>query len=188
MGDDAGRAAVAVADHGLLLLAFWRDHRELRPPAHLYARKLQRKACRASSRDEPGMTVASWQQRPESRGYCPRPLLRSISRRRSSRTNYLVEEPRSPRRGRRHEAGAPAGSPSAPLAPYYAYEDFPGPNVQSDDEILHAVTQRGHYHLPSRLAPAGWDPPTRLGPWSTISCACTGCRACAWSMPRSCRA
>jgi choline dehydrogenase len=32
---------------------------------------------------------------------------------------------------------------SAPLAPYYAYEDFPGPNVQSDDEFLAAATERG---------------------------------------------
>ncbi len=54
--------------------------------------------------DQPGMTVASWQQRPESRGY-----VRARS----------------------------------PLAPYYAYEDFPGPGVQTDDEFLAAATQRG---------------------------------------------
>jgi choline dehydrogenase len=31
---------------------------------------------------------------------------------------------------------------SAPLAPYYEREDFPGPAVQSDDEFLAAATQR----------------------------------------------
>jgi choline dehydrogenase len=32
---------------------------------------------------------------------------------------------------------------SEPLAPYYAYEDFPGPQVQTDDEFLAAAIQRG---------------------------------------------
>ena len=91
--------------------------------------------------DEPGMTVASWQQRPESRGYV---------RARSSdpfeppiiQTNYLVEEidrrvvVAGMKLARRLLA-------SKPLAPYYAYEDFPGPKVQSDAEILAAVTERG---------------------------------------------
>jgi choline dehydrogenase len=31
---------------------------------------------------------------------------------------------------------------SAPLAPYYGHEDFPGPDVQTDDEFLIAATQR----------------------------------------------
>ena len=91
--------------------------------------------------DEPGMTVASWQQRPESRGYV---------RARSSdpfeppiiQTNYLVEEidrrvvVAGMKLARRLLA-------SEPLKPYYAYEDFPGPKVQSDAEILAAVTERG---------------------------------------------
>ena len=32
---------------------------------------------------------------------------------------------------------------SAPLSPYYAYEDFPGPNINTDDEFLAAATERG---------------------------------------------
>ncbi len=40
---------------------------------------------------------------------------------------------------------------SEPLAPYYDYEDFPGPDVQTDDEFLVAATQRAHDHLPPRL-------------------------------------
>lgn len=106
--------------------------------------------------DRPGMTVASWQQRPESRGYV---------RCRSSdpfeapiiQTNYLGEELDR----RVVVAGmklARALLSSAPLAPYHEYEDFPGPNVQTDDEFLAAATQRGtttfHPGCTCRMGPA----------------------------------
>ncbi|MFZ5734072.1 MAG: GMC family oxidoreductase [Pseudomonadota bacterium] len=91
--------------------------------------------------DEPGMTVAAWQQRPESRGYVrcrsADPFEAPIIQ-----TNYLVEEidrrvvVAGMRLARRLLA-------SAPLAPYYEREDFPGPDVQTDDEFLAAATQRG---------------------------------------------
>lgn len=106
--------------------------------------------------DEPGMTVASWQQRPESRGYV---------RIRSSdpfappiiQTNYLDAE-----LDRRVVVGgmklARKLLKSAPLSPYYAYEDFPGPNVNTDDEFLHAATERGtttfHPGCTCRMGPA----------------------------------
>jgi choline dehydrogenase len=91
--------------------------------------------------DEPGMTVASWQQRPESRGYV---------RARSAdpfeppiiQTNYLVAELDR----RVVVAGMKLARrllKSAPLAPYYAHEDFPGSDVQTDDEFLQAATERG---------------------------------------------
>ena len=105
---------------------------------------------------EPGMTVASWQQRPDSKGYV---------RIRSSdpfaapqiQPNYLGEE--GDRRvllaamklARRLLA-------SRPLAPYYAYEDFPGQDVQSDDELLGAAKARGtttfHPNGTCRMGPA----------------------------------
>ncbi|MBB4261239.1 MULTISPECIES: GMC family oxidoreductase [unclassified Bradyrhizobium] len=107
--------------------------------------------------DEPGMTVASWQQRPESRGYV---------RIRSSdpfappiiQTNYLDAE-----LDRRVIVGgmklARRLLKSAPLSPYYAYEDFPGPNVNTDDEFLQAATERGtttfHPGCTCRMGPAG---------------------------------
>ena len=57
--------------------------------------------------DEPGMTVASWQQRPESRGYVRAPLGRSV--RTADHSNQLSGRgARSPHRRRRHEAGAAA--------------------------------------------------------------------------------
>jgi choline dehydrogenase len=106
--------------------------------------------------DEPGMTVASWQQRPESRGYV---------RARSAdpfeppiiQTNYLVEELDR----RTVVAGMKLARrllQSAPLAPYFAFEDFPGPGVQTDDEFLAAATERGtttfHPGCTCRMGPA----------------------------------
>jgi choline dehydrogenase len=47
---------------------------------------------------------------------------------------------------------------SAPLAPYFAFEDFPGPGVQTDDEFLAAATERGtttfHPGCTCRMGPA----------------------------------
>ncbi|MGY3469585.1 choline dehydrogenase-like flavoprotein [Bradyrhizobium sp. LM6.11] len=106
--------------------------------------------------DEPGMTVASWQQRPESRGYV---------RIRSSdpfappiiQTNYLDAE-----LDRRVIVGGMKLArnllKSAPLSPYYAYEDFPGPDINTDDEFLAAATERGtttfHPGCTCRMGPA----------------------------------
>src|ERR1700754_665696 len=106
--------------------------------------------------DEPGMTVASWQQRPESRGYVRArsadPFAPPIIQ-----TNYLVDELDR----RVVVAGMKLARrllQSAPLAPYYAYEDFPGPKVQSDDEFLAAATERGtitfHPGCTCRMGPA----------------------------------
>jgi len=91
--------------------------------------------------DEPGMTVASWQQRPESRGWV---RLRSADpfEPPSIQPNYLVEES-----DRKVLLGAMKLArrllASRPLAPYYEREDFPGPGVKSDDELLSAAKQRG---------------------------------------------
>jgi choline dehydrogenase len=106
--------------------------------------------------DEPGMTVASWQQRPESRGYV---RIRSADPFEAPiiQTNYLVAELDR----RVVVAGMKLARrllQSAPLAPYYAYEDFPGPGVQTDDEFLEAVTKRGtttfHPGCTCRMGPA----------------------------------
>jgi choline dehydrogenase len=44
------------------------------------------------------------------------------------------------------------------LSPYYDYEDFPGPDVQSDEELLQAATKRGtttfHPGCTCRMGPA----------------------------------
>jgi len=90
---------------------------------------------------EPGMTVASWQQRPESKGYVrarsadpfDKPIIQP---------RYLTEEI-----DRRVLLGAMKLARrllhSDPLKPYIAYEAFPGPDVNTDDELLAAARQRG---------------------------------------------
>ena len=89
----------------------------------------------------PGMTVAAWQQRPESSGHvCARsadPFEHPVIQ-----PNYLAEE--TDRRvllsGMKLARKLLA---SKPLGPWYDYEDFPGPDVQNDDELLGAAKERG---------------------------------------------
>ena len=108
---------------------------------------------------KPGMTIASWQQRPESRGWV---RLRSTDPFEAPiiQPNYLAEE--SDRRVLL--AGMKLARrllKTEPLKPYYDYEDFPGEKVQSDDELLGAAKQRGtttfHPAGTCRMGPRG-DP------------------------------
>jgi choline dehydrogenase len=90
--------------------------------------------------NEPGMSVASWQQRPESRGHV---RLRSADPFEPPliQTNYLAAglDRRVTIAGMKLARRLLS---SAPLSPYYDYEDFPGPGVTTDDEFLVAATQR----------------------------------------------
>ncbi len=106
--------------------------------------------------DLPGMTVTSWQQRPESRGYVrirsPDPFVQPVIQ-----TNYLTAELDR----RVVVAGMKLARrllKSEPLAPYYDYEDFPGPDVQTDEELLQAATKRAtttfHPGCTCRMGPA----------------------------------
>jgi len=109
--------------------------------------------------DAPGMTVASWQQRPESRGWC-RIASADPFAAPAIQPNYLTDE---------HDrrvllAGMKLARKllaSKPLEPFYDYEDFPGPKVQADDELLEAAKQRGtttfHPMGTCRMGPEG-DP------------------------------
>lgn len=91
--------------------------------------------------DEPGMTVAAWQQRPEARGFVrlasSDPFAPPIIQ-----TNYLGHEldRRTVVAGMRL---ARRLLKTVPLQPYYDYEDFPGPKVETDDEFLAAAKARG---------------------------------------------
>ena len=109
--------------------------------------------------DEPGMTVASWQQRPESRGYVrirsADPFAPPIIQ-----TNYLVEE--LDRRVVVAGMKLARGCSRRAAVAYYAYEDFPGPKVQSDDESLAAASSAAPRRS-TRLAPAAWARPIQMG-------------------------
>ncbi len=91
--------------------------------------------------DEPGFTIGSWQQRPESTGWVraksadpfEKPLIQP---------NYLAEE------GDRHVllAGMKLARRlmrTEALAPYFDSERAPGEAVHSDSELLDAARQRG---------------------------------------------
>ena len=99
------------------------------------------------------MTIASWQQRPESIGYIrarnadpfEAPVIQP---------NYLAEETdrkvllsgmKLARRLLQTE----------PLQPYFNGELYPGPDVQSDDELFAAARERGTTTFHS-WALAGW--------------------------------
>ncbi len=133
----------ALALSPTLVYVFWRSHPAVDQsdiqmtftPAS-YAEGVQGKL-----EDEPGMTVAAWQQRPESSGHC---LIRSADPFEPPLIDpkYLSVQ---------HDqqillAGiklARTLSRSAPLAPYYDHEAFPGDAVQSDDELLAMAKERG---------------------------------------------
>jgi choline dehydrogenase len=126
-----------------LVYCFWRSH-EAVDTSDLqltFTPASYKEGVQSQLEDEPGMTVASWQQRPESRGWV---RIRSADPFEPPviQPNYLTEE--GDRRvllegmklARRLLA-------TKPLEPYYAYEDFPGPDVKTDDELLAAAKQRG---------------------------------------------
>jgi choline dehydrogenase len=105
--------------------------------------------------DFPGMTIASWQQRPDSVGYIrarsadpfEHPIIQP---------NYLVaESDRQVLLAGMKLARRLLASPA--LSKFYDREEFPGPNAQSDDELLGAAKQRGTttFHLMGtcRMAP-----------------------------------
>lgn len=109
--------------------------------------------------DLPGMTVAAWQQRPESSGYV---RIRSADpfEAPAIQPNYLKEpEDRKVLLGGMKLARRLLAS--RPLQPYYDHEDFPGPQVQTDDELLDAAKARGtttfHPMGTCRMGPAS-DP------------------------------
>ena len=146
-----------LAQSPTLVYCFWRSHPDVAnsdlqltftPASYL-------EGVQGELEREPGMTVASWQQRPDSKGYVriqsadpfAAPLIQP---------NYLAEESdrtvllAGMRLARRLLA-------SKPLEPYYEREDFPGPQVQSDNELLGAAKERGT----TTFHPAGT---CRMGP------------------------
>ncbi|MGE0769727.1 MAG: GMC family oxidoreductase [Hyphomicrobiaceae bacterium] len=126
-----------------LVYAFWRSNPDIANSdiQLTFTPASYREGVQGELEAQPGMTVASWQQRPDSKGYV---RIRSANPFEAPiiQPNYLVEE--SDRRvllaamrlARRLLA-------SKPLEPYYDHEDFPGPRVQSDDELLGAAKERG---------------------------------------------
>jgi choline dehydrogenase len=109
--------------------------------------------------DFPGMTIASWQQRPDSTGYV---RIRAVDPFQAPviQPNYLAAE--SDRQVLL--AGMKLARrllSSRALSKFYDREEFPGPQAQSDADLLEAAKKRGTttFHLMGtcRMAPAS-DP------------------------------
>ena len=109
--------------------------------------------------DEPGFTVAAWQQRPESKGWLraksadpfDKPLIQPNYLAEAEDRKVLLAGMKLARRLMRTE----------PLAPYFDFEQYPGEAVQTDDELLEVARQRGtttfHVMGTCRMGP-GSDP------------------------------
>lgn len=105
--------------------------------------------------DFPGMTIASWQQRPDSIGYVRAKSADPFAAP-TIQPNYLAAE--SDRRvllAGMKIARKLISSP--PLQKYYEREEFPGIQAQSDEDLMTAAKQRGTttFHLMGtcRMAP-----------------------------------
>lgn len=91
--------------------------------------------------DFPGMTIAAWQQRPEASGYVrarsanpfEKPIIQPRYLEHETDRQVLLAGMKLARRLLR----------TAPLAPYFDYEIYPGEAVQSDDELLQVAKERG---------------------------------------------
>ncbi|MGE0523053.1 MAG: GMC family oxidoreductase [Variibacter sp.] len=132
-----------LAQSPTLVYCFWRSDPsvEISDLQMTFTPASYREGVQGQLETEPGMTVAAWQQRPDSHGYV---RIRSSDPFEAPviQPNYLAEE--SDRRvllaGMRL---ARRLLQTKPLEPYYDREDFPGPDVQSDDELLEAARERG---------------------------------------------
>ena len=91
--------------------------------------------------DQPGFTIASWQQRPESKGFV-RAKTANPFEAPEIQPNYLQEEGdrtvllagmKLARNLMRTEA----------LKPYFDYEQYPGEGVKTDEEVLQVAKERG---------------------------------------------
>jgi choline dehydrogenase len=144
-----------------LVYCFWRSHSNIENTdlQLTFTPASYKEGVQGELETEPGMTVASWQQRPESRGYV-RVRSRDPFDPPLIQPNYLAEE------GDRRVllAGMRLARRllrSQPLEPFYDHEDFPGAGVDSDEDLLAAAKQRGtttfHPAGTCRMGPSG-DP------------------------------
>ncbi len=126
-----------------LVYCFWRSDPGVENPdlQMTFTPASYKEGVQGELEDAPGMTVAAWQQRPESRGWV-RARTADPFEPPMIQPNYLAEttDRRVLLAGMKLARRLLA---SRPLAPYYEREAFPGPGVESDDELLEAARARG---------------------------------------------
>ena len=144
-----------------LVYAFWHSNEAVRNHdlQLTFAPASYKEGVQSQLDDEPGFTVASWQQRPESLGWVKARSADPFDKPRIQ-PNYLSNEEDkrvllAGMRLCRRIMTAPE------LSPYLAFEQYPGEHIQTDDELLQVARERGTttYHLMGacRMGPDG-DP------------------------------
>lgn len=132
-----------------LVYAFWHSDETLRNSdlQMTFTPASYKEGVQSQLDDYPGMTIAAWQQRPESIGYIRArsadPLEAPVIQ-----PNYLADETDR----RVLLAGMKLARRllrTKPLEPYFESETYPGPAVQSDDELMQVARERGTttFHL-----------------------------------------
>ena len=132
---------------------------------------------------EPGITVIAHQLRPESRGSIH---IKTADAGKPPAINFNFLAERSDRECLVAAMRVVRKLFAAPAMAWLEPEEFgPGPQAQSDDELLDYVkrTAETAYH-PVGTCKMGIGSRTR---WSTSGCACAASRPCASPTPRSCR-
>ncbi|MGE0750332.1 MAG: GMC family oxidoreductase [Variibacter sp.] len=132
-----------LAQSPTLVYCFWRSDPsvEISDLQMTFTPASYREGVQGQLETEPGMTVAAWQQRPDSKGHVH---IKSADpfEAPAIQPNYLAE----PGDRRVLLAGMRLARrllKTKPLEPYYDREDFPGPEVESDDALLEAARARG---------------------------------------------
>src|SRR6185436_10386391 len=156
----------AIARKGILALnptliyVFWKSdpHIENYDLQFTFTPASYKEGVQSTLDDFPGMTIASWQQRPDSTGYVRAKSADPFSAP-VIQPNYLAAE--SDRRvllAGMKIARKLISSP--PLRKYYEREEFPGSDKVSDDDLMTAAKQRGTttFHLMGtcRMAPESY--------------------------------
>jgi choline dehydrogenase len=140
-----------------LIYVFWKSdpHIENYDLQFTFTPASYKEGVQSTLDDFPGMTIASWQQRPDSTGYVRAKSADPFSAP-VIQPNYLAAE--SDRRVLL--AGMKIARKlisSEPLRKYYEREEFPGSDKVSDDDLMTAAKQRGTttFHLMGtcRMAP-----------------------------------
>jgi choline dehydrogenase len=126
-----------------LVYCFWRSNPDIEnnDVQFTFTPASYKEGVQSELDDYPGMTIAAWQQRPESSGYV------------RAKSADPFEKPIIQPRYLEHETDrqvllsamklARQMISTKPLQPYYDYEIYPGKDVQSDDELMQVAKERG---------------------------------------------
>ena len=162
-----------LAQSPTLVYCFWRSHPDVANSDMqlTFTPASYREGVQGELEREPGMTVASWQQRPDSKGHVRISIGRSLCRA-ADPAELSGRGQRPPRAARGHEARPPPAHDQAARA-LLRLRGLPRTERAVRRRSARRRQAARHDDLPPRAAPAAWARAPTLWPWSTISCGCT---------------